>query len=132
SPDGRRTDDLISYGVAPSSTVETSLTAILASAARVAHALAACGNPLSVTLQRSDAQGPQGCALIRQIVETYFRLGGFHLHMNLMDADSLRRAQADPLRHAAVTVRVSGYSARFVTVDKRWQDALIERAERGI
>ncbi|MHB9026334.1 MAG: glycine radical domain-containing protein [Armatimonadota bacterium] len=57
---------------------------------------------------------------------------GSHLHFNIMDAAGLRRAQANPQNHAALTVRVSGYSARFVTVDKRWQDALIERAERGM
>lgn len=29
-------------------------------------------------------------------------------------------------------IRVSGFSARFVRMDRRWQDALIERTENGL
>jgi hypothetical protein len=47
-------------------------------------------------------------------------------------AEELRDAQADPAAHADLIVRVSGYSARFITVDKHWQDALIARAEQGM
>lgn len=131
TPDGRHKSDLISYGCAPCSSVEAGPTAVMASAAHAAHALCACGNPLAITLQRSDVQGPEGIALIRSLVEGYFARGGFHVHFNVASADDLRRAKADPENHRNLTVRVSGYSARFVTVDPKWQDALIERAERG-
>jgi len=70
-------------------------------------------------------------ALIRDLVQGYFALGGSHVHFNVASADDLRRAKADPERHRDLTVRVSGYSAHFVAIDPRWQDALIERAERG-
>lgn len=132
SPDGRRRGELISYGVAPTATVATGPTAVLASAAQVAHGLAACGNPLALSLARRDLSGAAGVARIRALVETYFALGGSHLHCNAVDAATLREAQATPAQHASLTVRVSGYSARFVTVDARWQDALIERAEQGL
>ena len=131
SPDGRRKDDLISYGVAPSSAVVTSPTTGMRSAAHVAQNLAACGNPLAITLQPSDVRAEEGVARIRQLVEGYFALGGSHVHFNITSADELRKAKADPEHYASLTVRVRGYSARFVTVDSKWQDAIIERAERG-
>jgi len=132
SPDGRRSGDLISYGVGPSVATVTSPTAILASSAHVAHGLAACGNPLLLTLQPADVRGPKGAAFIRSLTEGYFALGGSHIHFNVTRAQDLRDAQEHPERHGALTVRVSGYSARFVTVEKQWQDALIERTAKGI
>lgn len=132
SPDGRHAGELISYGVGASSAAATSATALLASASHVVHARAACGNPLAITLQRTDLNGADGAMLIRHLVEGYFQQGGFHLHINVMSADDLRRAQAHPMEHASLMVRVSGFSAQFITVDARWQDALIERAERGL
>ncbi len=131
SPDGRRKDELISYGVAPSTAVACSPTAALASAAQAAHGLAACGNPFSLSLPGKDVEGPEGVQRIAQLVSGYFALGGSHVHLNVTSAEELRQARADPENHANLMVRVSGYSARFVTVDPRWQDALIERAEQG-
>lgn len=132
SPDGRRAGDLISYGVAPMASVAPAPTAMMGSASNVAQSLAACGCPLSVTLPQSDVRGPEGTERVRQMVQTYFGLGGSHVHVNAVGAGELRRAQADPAAYADLTVRVSGYSARFVTVDRRWQDALIARAERAM
>jgi formate C-acetyltransferase len=131
SPDGRRAGECISYGVGASQATVTTPTALLASAAHAAHELAACGAPLALTLQRDDVAGPDGWRTVQALVAGYFARGGMHLHVNLASADDLRRAQSDPRRAPDLTVRVSGYSARFVTVDRRWQDALIERAERG-
>ncbi|MCE5239408.1 hypothetical protein LLH23_13085 [bacterium] len=108
-------------------------TAVIASASHVAHDLCACGNPLALTLPVGGAHADT----IRSLVETYFRpqdcapYGGYHLHFNTVSASRLRAAQADPLNHAELLVRVSGFSAPFVTMDARWQEALIERAEQG-
>ncbi len=131
SADGRRAGDLLSYGVAPSGAVEASLTSALRSAAHVRHKLCACGNPFSVSLASADLRRAGGGRLIRDLVEGYFALGGFHLHFNTLSPEELRRAQAHPEQFAHLTVRVSGYSARFVKVDPRWQEAIIERAEKG-
>jgi len=131
SADGRRAGEILSYGVAPSTAVETSITSALRSASHVRHDRCACGNPCAVTLLDSDLHGEAGARLIRDLVAGYFAMGGFHLHFNTLTPAELRRAQREPQNHADLTVRVSGYSARFVTVDPRWQEAIIERAEKG-
>ncbi len=132
SPDGRRAGDLISFGCGPASAVAATPTEVMCSSAHVAHELAANGNPLAITLQPSDVKGERGVGLIRHLVESYFAMGGSHVHFNVADAEMMRQAQADPENHANLTVRVSGYSARFVTVERQWQEALIERAEKGM
>ena len=132
SPDGRRQAECTSYGVNPSTAVDTSPTSVLRSAANVAHSLCACGNPLAISLLRTDLASPDGTDLIRYLVTSYFAMGGMHVHINIVSADDLRAAKSNPEQYADLTVRVSGYSARFVTVEDRWQNALIERAEKGM
>ena len=114
TPDGRRANDRVSYGVGPGiHGRDITLTSVLSAAAEVAHDRCACGNPLLLSLNRADARGPEGRRRLRQVIETYFGLGGFHLHFNLLDAAALRAAQASPdymppLRCAsAATVRAS-------------------------
>jgi formate C-acetyltransferase len=132
SADGRRRGDWISYGISQSTATATTPTTLLRSAAHVAQGLAACGCPLALALPVSDLRGPAGTARLGELVRTYFALGGSHLHVNAVTAAELREAQAAPEAHASLVVRVSGYSARFVTVDRRWQDALVARAEAGL
>lgn len=110
----------------------TSTASILNSAARLAHTRCACGNPLTISLHRADITGNTGKQLLQQIVKSYFRMGGFHLHFNIVDAENLRQAQREPERFGDLTVRISGFSAKFHTLDKRWQDAIIERTEQGM
>ena len=131
SPDGRRSQELVSYGAGPSAAVATTPTAVMASASHVAHDRCACGNPLAITLQRSDVGDGAGVERIRSLVQAYFAAGGFHVHFNVMSADELREAKANPSAHESLIVRISGYSARFTTLREEIQDALIERAERG-
>ena len=132
SPDGRRRGDLISHGVGPATTVASCPTSAMAAAAHVAHDLAACGNPLAISLQPGDVAGEGGPRLIEELVRGYFAQGGSHVHFNVVRPEELRAALAHPERYRHLTVRVSGYSARFVAVDPQWQEAIIVRAERGL
>lgn len=133
TPDGRRKDDRISYGVAPAVYCgSTGVTSIINSVANVAHDRCPCGNPLTVSLNRSDVQGVQGRQRLKQIVEAYFAQGGFHLHVNILDAKQLQEAKEYPEQHQDLTVRISGFSARFTTLSRDWQDAVIERTAKGM
>ncbi len=133
SPDGRLAGERISYGCGPGVLLEpANLTAILNAAAGVDHRSCACGNPLTVSLSRNELNGHHGLDLLRQIVDTYFSLGGFHLHLNIVDAEQLRQAQKTPARFQDLTVRISGFSARFVTLGRPWQEAIIERTAKGM
>lgn len=127
SPDGRRRGDLVSYGCGPARAV--SATALLNSCAHVAHDRAACGNPILLNLDPADCRGETGRQRLEALLLAYFAAGGSHLHVNVMAAEKLRAARENPAAHADLTVRVSGFSARFVKLDKAVQDALIARSE---
>lgn len=132
TPDGRRREENLSYGAGPASAAPTTPTSVLASMRHVAHALCACGNPLALSLPATAVAGAAGIDRLTGLVKTYFAQGGLHLHFNLHSAQDLRAAKATPDQHADLTIRISGLSARFVTLPEPIQDALIERAETGV
>jgi formate C-acetyltransferase len=131
SPDGRRRGDLISYGCGPARGVTDSATALLNSCTHVAHERAACGNPVLLNLAPEDCAGEAGRARVEALLLAYFAAGGSHLHVNVTDAADLRLAREKPTEHEDLTVRVSGFSARFVKLDPAVQNALIARTEAG-
>ncbi len=65
-------------------------------------------------------------------VKTYFDLGGMQMQMNVVTTDMLRDAMAHPEDYRNLLVRISGYNAYFVTLNRDMQIELIERAEYGI
>ncbi len=62
-----------------------------------------------------------------QLVRTYFRLGGHHIQFNVVDTDTLRKAQARPEEYRNLLVRVAGYSDYFVDLDLDHQEEIIRR-----
>lgn len=133
TPDGRHAGESLSYGAGPSVLCgATTPTRAANSAAAVCHDRCACGNPLLLSMARAELSGASGRRRLRDVVTGYFRMGGFHVHVNAVGAEELRAAQSDPDSHPDLLVRVSGYSARFTALDRRWQDVLIERTQRGL
>ncbi|MBM3173440.1 MAG: formate acetyltransferase [Chloroflexi bacterium] len=64
--------------------------------------------------------------------KTYFDLGGMQMQMNVVTSAMLRDAMAHPEDYRNLLVRISGYNAYFVTLNRDLQLELIERAEYGI
>jgi formate C-acetyltransferase len=60
------------------------------------------------------------------------RLNGQQLQVNVVDAETLRAAQDDPEAHAGLIVRVAGFSAYFVQLDRATQNEIISRTEHGV
>ena len=133
TPDGRRCGEACSYGSGPrASGNHVSPTAALNSVAHVNHALFPNGTPLIFSFNRTDINGKNGLKNFQAMIGTFFKNGGFQIQGNLLDAGRLRKAQANPGAATDVIVRVSGFSAKFTAMPKRWQNILIERVEQGL
>ncbi len=63
------------------------------------------------------------------LIKTYFDLGGYHVQFNCVSAEALKEAQKHPEKHRDLIVRVAGFSAFFITLDKGVQDEIIARSE---
>lgn len=77
---------------------------------------------------------PMGKGLTRlvNLIDYYFTKGGMQMQFNVVSRDTLERAQKDPNKYRSLIVRVAGYSAYFVGLDKTVQQDIIERTEERL
>lgn len=86
------------------------------------------GGGVTLVLHPTAFAGEEGLSALGNLLETYFLNGGLHLQITLADRETLLAAQARPEEHRHLVVRVTGYSAYFVTLDAESQAQIIARA----
>lgn len=126
TPDGRRRGEHLSYGIAPTEILKNKcLTSILSSSANIRTDLFPDGCPLTVSLAAVEMD------YLKDVISVYFDMGGVHLNINVADYRMLEAAQQNPEQYEDLLIKISGFSAKFVALDKQLQDALIMRTENG-
>ena len=124
SADGRRARAPIAQGVTPQSVgMRDGITTAIRSACSLPLEMFSGGTTHIWDLS-PDLATPEN---VRALLEAYFRLGGQMYHGDITDIPTLRRAQASPSEFPQLMVRVGGYSARFVALDRAIQDEIISR-----
>ena len=66
---------------------------------------------------------------MKQFIQSFFKQGGMQLQYNIVDAETLKQAQANPDDYKDLVVRVAGFSAYFVELYEDLQNELINRSE---
>ena len=128
TPDGRRARSPLTEGCAAhAGTDATSPTAVMKSAAKINHEDHSGGTLLNLKFTPGALKNGKGLANLAALVRAYFELGAFHVQFNVISKETLLAAQESPEEHQDLLVRVAGYSARFVTLSKDVQDAIIAR-----
>lgn len=72
-------------------------------------------------------QGEKGLNIIEGVIKTFLEDGGQHIQINVVDNETLKKAQEEPENYKGLMVRVAGYMAYFTDLDKCAQDAIIYR-----
>ncbi len=127
TPDGRGAGVPVSEGISPVQGADRQgPTAVLKSAAKMDHART-CGTLLNMKFLPRLLEERAGIEKLAMLVRGYFRLDGHHLQLNVVDADTLRAAQARPEEHGDLIVRVAGYSDYFCDLSRELQDEIIRR-----
>ena len=62
----------------------------------------------------------------------FFSLGGMQMQFNVVSSDTLRAAMENPDEYGDLLVRISGYNAYFVQLNRDIQRELVERAEHDL
>lgn len=133
SPMGTKTDAILSGNASP--TPGTDLkgpTAMIKSYCKADLKKQANGSALDLRLHSSVVSGDNGIEALVSLYRAFVKLGGFFMQTDIIDADVLREAQKHPEEYKTLSVRVSGWNARFVTLDEEWQQMVIERTEAGL
>lgn len=63
------------------------------------------------------------------LIREYFRLGGHHIQFNIVDSETLKKAQLNPEEFKDLLVRVAGYSDYFNDMTAQLQNEIIARTE---
>ena len=129
--DGRRAGVPLSEGISPVQGADRrGPTAVFRSAAKMDHVKTG-GTLLNMKFSPEILAGDEGIQRLAQLVRSYFRADGHHVQFNVVSADTLRQAKADPEVHRGLIVRVAGYSDYFCDLGESLQDEIIARTEHG-
>jgi len=131
TPDGRRAGLPLSEGISPVQGADRrGPTAVIKSAAKMDH-IKTGGALLNMKLAPSLVAADTGLDSFAHLVRAYFQMDGHHVQFNVVRAETLRQAQADPEAHRDLIVRVAGYSDYFCDLSRDLQDEIISRTEHA-
>ena len=128
-PDGRRAGIPLSEGISPVQGADRQgPTAVFKSAAKMDH-LKTGGTLLNMKFSPRLLEGSTGIDMLTSLIRGYFGMDSHHVQFNVVSAETLREAQADPSNHRDLIVRVAGYSDYFCDISPELQEEIIERTE---
>ena len=131
SPHGRRVGDVLAPNCSPTpGTDREGATAIIRSYCKADLSKLTTGAALDIKLLPSSVKGDGGLAALVSLIRGFVSLGGFFMQPDVADVQTLKMAQQNPENYQTLAVRVSGWNARFVTLNKEWQDMVIAQNEK--
>lgn len=130
TPNGRKAGLPQSDGTSPSHGADRSgPTAVIKSLAKMDQ-IKSGGTLLNQRFLPDILKTDRSLEKLAALVKTYFRLGGHHIQFNIVDTQTLRKAQAEPDGYRNLLVRVAGYSDYFVNLDRDHQEEIISRTQQ--
>jgi formate C-acetyltransferase len=129
TPDGRKSGLPQSEGISPVQGSDINgPTGVIKSAAKMDH-LKTGGTLLNLKFTPGLVQNEEGIDKLSHLVRSYFKLDGHHIQFNVVNADTLRKAQKNPEQYKDLIVRVAGYSDYFCDLNEALQNEIIARTE---
>jgi formate C-acetyltransferase len=104
-------------------------TAVICAVTSVDHETLGNGMVLDLKFTPQFLQKPAHFEKLRQLIITYFDMGGMEIQFNVVKKETLLAAQKEPEKYRNLIVRVSGFSAYFITLDTVLQNEIIARTE---
>ncbi len=99
------------------------------SVAHLDHVLVTNGTQYNQKYHPNTLAGQKGLESLVNLIKTFYEAGGYHIQFNVVSADTLKKAQKEPDKYKDLVVRVAGYTAFFVDLNKATQDDIIDRTE---
>ena len=87
------------------------------------------GGPLTLEFHNSMFTDEDCIRKVAMLVKAFVDMGGHQLQLNAVNMEKMKDAQLHPERHRQLVVRIWGWSAYFVELDKEYQDHVMQRQE---
>ena len=87
------------------------------------------GGPLTMEFAASMFRDPDSVSKVAALVKAFIDMGGHQMQLNAVNSELLRDAQIHPEEHRQLVVRIWGWSAYFVELDRAYQDHVLARQQ---
>ena len=132
-PDGRRRGEPLVNSIGPTPGFDREgPTAVIKSATAFGHVPCVGGLTLNLSLHTASLRTDEGLDRLGDLLVTYFQRGGMQVQLNAISREHLLEAQAHPESSPPILVRVTGFSADFLTLSRTIQDEIIRRTEHAV
>lgn len=133
TPDGRKAGEALADNISPQAGTDVNgVTAMLKSAGKIDHSSYLNGTILNVKFHPTAVKG-EGASKLAALIRTYLTdFKGWQIQFNIVSGKKLKEAQRKPEEYKDLLVKVAGYSAQFISLDKKLQDQIIFRTENVV
>jgi len=133
TPDGRKSGTPIADAASPGQGRDVNgPTCVFTSSTSFEHGHFMDGMALNLKIHPTSLKSVDGVTKLEDATKAYFGMGGMEVQYNVVDAATLRKAQANPAEYHNLGVRIAGFSAYFVDMTPAMQEDIISRAEHSI
>lgn len=132
TPDGRYATTPLSDAASPTYGRDIKgVTQTLLSVSKPDYKKAACGTVLNQKFSPDIFISPEKRAKLAALVRVYFENGGQQIQFNATSREMLKDAMENPQNYIDLIVRVSGFSAYYVTLDRTVQEDILARTQQS-
>ena len=132
TPDGRKAGEPLAEGVSPVHGADAGgPTKVLRSVATL-PTIKSLAQLLNLRLAPGALATEDGLKRLAILLKGFVKLKAWHVQFNTVSTEALLEAQEQPEKYRDLVVRVAGYSALFVTLDKVTQDDIIRRTSHEL
>jgi pyruvate formate-lyase/glycerol dehydratase family glycyl radical enzyme len=132
TPDGRKSREPLSDAASPAQGADKrGPTAVVHSITKPDYRKVSCGTVLNQKYSPEMFKNPEKRAKLLGLIKVYFSKGGQEIQINSVSREVLKDAMENPQNYKNLVVRVSGFSAFYITLDRAVQNDILERTEHG-
>ena len=133
TPDGRKAGTPVTHGANPNPGFRKD-GAPTAQAIGIARIQCGYGNtcPLQIEFDPKVSVSEGGIERVEELIKAHFALGGTLININVLDKKTLMEANADPMSHPDLVVRVTGFTAYFATLSPQFRQLVVDRFLDGM
>jgi pyruvate formate-lyase/glycerol dehydratase family glycyl radical enzyme len=129
-PDGRQYPKPLADCISPNAGVDKNGTsAVLNSVSKLPSHRLVFGGPLNIRLSYDMLSTDEALDRFAAFLKSFEELGIYHLQLNVISSDLLRKAMKEPQNYRDVLVRVASYCSYFVELTEAQQLDIIARTE---
>ena len=133
TPNGRRNGEPVSHGANPNTGFRKD-GAPTAQSTGIALVQCGWGNtaPLQIEFDPLLTMEEGAVSKVMQLIEGHFALGGTLININVLDGEKLLEANKNPEKYPDLVVRVTGFTAYFVSLSPQFRQLVVDRFLKGL